>query len=128
MKKTKAMLEADNEQLRKELAAMTTERDSIQEKKEEDVRYFTKKIEQQQKDHQNTLNKIGFMLRGPVYQEVNIVSGFNTMKERNTMLSEIAFNIGELKVMQQEYFDLKDRCLPVSKMKLMQEEFNRKGQ
>lgn len=54
----------------------------------------------------------------PLYMHENI----NTVAAPTPKLSEIAFRIGKLVVIEKEYEELKDRSLPVPKMRALREE------
>jgi hypothetical protein len=77
--------------------------------------------------HNNLLQEIGFMLAENDDQTMSgrPMFGLGTINNTPRMtLQIIAFRISKLQVYKKEYFDLKDRVLPIPKTIILQEERN----
>lgn len=71
--------------------------------------------------NQNMLDKIAAMLD----DNGICITSYMGVQQPKASLSGIAFRIGELMAYKKEFFELKDRTLPVPKMKLVEDEHNR---
>lgn len=94
---------------------------------DKEVKNLEKKIANQINDTQKLLQDIDYMLaedgeRMMLGRPMFAIGTINdTPKVR---LSTIAYKISKLQVYKQEYFDLKDRVLPLPKTIILQEEHN----
>lgn len=120
-KKTNAQLQTEIKRLERELSETKDARDAYGIKIEDQEKELSKEIKWHIDDKQSIVNRIAAMLDD---REIYITS-YMGVEQPKASLSGIALKIGELKVYKNEYLDLKDRTLPVPKMKLVEDEHNR---
>lgn len=116
-------------ELQQTIAAMHTQMQVLQdriEKKDAIILEKESQINTQKAHTQDVLNHVGMMLRGDG-EMIVVGNPFGSIQLPKMTLASIAYNIGELQMIKREYFDLKDRALPVPKMQLVAEERNDKN-